>query len=276
MHRRVATSALSLLVASALVLAPMRGAMAATDDATITVWTKDGSMFRGEVVERVPNDHVTIKLATGETKRVEWKDLDHDSLGDRPAIAPAATRPRHERRAELRVHFEADHANAVLEREIGSTSSDGGGQTRIVFGTVCQAPCDDVLPAGPGYRVSGPGLRPSDSFSLSGRDDVVIKARNGSASAYSFGGGLMMWSLLPLAIGGSLAFLTPKDTADYDYSGLRRSGYVVLGIGVTMVAVGITLLVVNRSSVEVNGASVASRNPGHGSAFALTPTGFVF
>jgi len=34
---------------------------------TITITLKNGAQYRGELVEKVPDDHVTIKLATGET-----------------------------------------------------------------------------------------------------------------------------------------------------------------------------------------------------------------
>ena len=55
----------------------------ASADDTITVWLKDGSMVRGELVERVPNKHLTIKLATGEVRKIEWTEIDHDSIGEK-------------------------------------------------------------------------------------------------------------------------------------------------------------------------------------------------
>jgi hypothetical protein len=275
MHRRIATSALSLLLASAIVLAPMRGALAASDDATITVWTRDGATYRGEIVERVPNDHVTIKLATGETKRFEWKDLDHDSLGDRPAREPAETPPKQERRAGPRVHLEADHADAVLERDVGSASDASGGETRRLFEVVCRAPCDSTIPAGSGYRVSGPGRRPSDTFSLTGAGDHAIRASNGSAAAFKFGGQFALYGTMPLLLGSVLSALPVGDPPDGTLASIRRGGHVILGVGIGMIVVGIVFLVANRNSVDVDGESVARAKP-RSTTFALTPSGFVF
>ena len=51
-----------------------------------TVRLRDGSTFQGELVEKVPGDRVTIRLATGEIKRFAWGDIV-------PEAAPAATAP---------------------------------------------------------------------------------------------------------------------------------------------------------------------------------------
>lgn len=42
------------------------------NDLVVTVWCKDGSFFRGEPLEYVPNDHVTLRLSDGKALRLEW------------------------------------------------------------------------------------------------------------------------------------------------------------------------------------------------------------
>ncbi len=47
-----------------------------SDDGHLTVLLKSGASYRGELVERVPGDHLTLKLATGEVKTFKWAELD--------------------------------------------------------------------------------------------------------------------------------------------------------------------------------------------------------
>lgn len=59
-----------------------------------TVVTGDGAMYRGEVIEYVIGDHITLKLDTGELKRIPFADAAHISpprpKGPAPAPGPAA------------------------------------------------------------------------------------------------------------------------------------------------------------------------------------------
>lgn len=59
-----------------------------------TVMTQDGAMYRGEVMEYVVNDHITLKLDTGEQKRIGWNDATQISpprpKGKAPEHAPSS------------------------------------------------------------------------------------------------------------------------------------------------------------------------------------------
>ena len=44
----------------------------ATADNSEKVTLRDDSVFVGELVEKVPGNHITIRLATGEVRRIEW------------------------------------------------------------------------------------------------------------------------------------------------------------------------------------------------------------
>lgn len=61
-----------------------------------TVVTGDGAMYRGEVVEYVIGDHITLKLDSGEVKRIPFADAAHISpprpkTPSAPAPAPGPT-----------------------------------------------------------------------------------------------------------------------------------------------------------------------------------------
>lgn len=55
-----------------------------------TVVTGDGAMYRGEVVEYVIGDHITLKLDSGELKRIAFSDAAHISPPRPKAPAPVS------------------------------------------------------------------------------------------------------------------------------------------------------------------------------------------
>jgi hypothetical protein len=304
MHRRVANSALSLVLVSALVLAPTRAAFAgsASADATITVWTKDGGMYRGEVVEREPGDHILIKLADGRTKRIEWKDVERDSIGTStsPEATPEAapeSEPKRTRRTKaapateedgVRVHLQGD-PNLRLIRQTGIShvvGSSGGhtiAGTVVSFEVVCYAPCDVVVPRGGDYRVTGEGKRYSAAFALEG-ESRTIEGHLGSSTGYTAG----VWTTIMGAsaiAGGALWYVlessrTPLTTTDY-LTGKQTTepksytlAWGFLAVGVVLTTIGIVALATNTNEVKLDGDVLAKTKPR--SSFALTPNGFVF
>lgn len=62
-----------------------------------TVTTADGAMYRGEVLEYVSGDHITLKLDTGEQRRISWNDATQISpprpKGSKPPPPPEPVRP---------------------------------------------------------------------------------------------------------------------------------------------------------------------------------------
>ena len=299
MLRRTATSALSLLLATALALAPTRGAFAA-DDTSITVWTKDGGIYRGEIVERVPNDHVTIKLATGETKRIAWKDYDRDSTTALPTpaptptpVVPAAPSPPAAGADPLapgaaHVHLEGPE-HARLERYLGSaslTTTYGSGRSSTyssasvtISSTECYAPCDRSIGEGR-YFVAAEGKRDSLVFDLpSGKHRIEAKLGN----PYVFWGGVPVIIIGTglLLVGAVFILQTPVDTFEPNSSayhrdnGPRYRGIAISLGGALVVAGGIAMMVKNTNSVRLDGKSVA-RAKARCAGFGLTPNGFVF
>lgn len=91
MQRRVLAlcGLLSWTVASAFVPVGPAWAQSAQGPVERTVITKDGSMYRGEVLEYVISSHITLKLSSGESKRIAWDEI--DQVSPPKAKAPAAT-----------------------------------------------------------------------------------------------------------------------------------------------------------------------------------------
>lgn len=92
MQRRVLVLC-GLLASTATATVPLRTAQAQSAQGPVerTVITKDGSMYRGEVMEYVMNSHITLKLAAGDNKRIAWDDIDQVSppKPKTPAASPS-------------------------------------------------------------------------------------------------------------------------------------------------------------------------------------------
>jgi hypothetical protein len=58
-----------------------------------SVVTKDGSMYRGEVLEYTINSHITLKLASGDSKRIAWDDIDQVSPPRPKSPPPSSAAP---------------------------------------------------------------------------------------------------------------------------------------------------------------------------------------
>jgi hypothetical protein len=78
--------------------APLAVVLSASDahaqTVIVLVELKDGSSYQGDLVEKVPSDHVTIKLATGEIKRFDWSSIASTREGaSAPQAIPAGELP---------------------------------------------------------------------------------------------------------------------------------------------------------------------------------------
>lgn len=86
----VTTNGRRLGLVAAQVLAILFAArVASAQPVTEVIELVDGSTFQGELVEKVPGDHLTLKLATGETRRFDWSDV--ESARDETLAAPTLT-----------------------------------------------------------------------------------------------------------------------------------------------------------------------------------------
>lgn len=58
-------------------------------DLVITVWCRDGAFYRGEPIEYVPNDHLTLRLVDGKNLRIAW-----DNVSSVEGMPNKAARPK--------------------------------------------------------------------------------------------------------------------------------------------------------------------------------------
>ena len=102
MQRRVVASVgyLWMAVAAATVTAgsyplSVRAQSAKPDSGPVerSVITKDGSMYRGEVLEYAINSHITLRLSSGESKRIGWDDIDQVSPPRPKSPSPSSPPP---------------------------------------------------------------------------------------------------------------------------------------------------------------------------------------
>lgn len=98
MQRRVMSSGCALwtlcvaavFAMSAVQVVAVRSVQADAGPVERSVVTKDGSMYRGEVLEYTIGSHIVLKLSSGESKRIVWDDIDQVSP-PRPKSPPAAS-----------------------------------------------------------------------------------------------------------------------------------------------------------------------------------------
>lgn len=62
-------------------------------DLVITVWCRDGAFYRGEPIEYVPNDHLTLRLVDGKSLRIGWDKVASVEGMPSKAASPKAEEP---------------------------------------------------------------------------------------------------------------------------------------------------------------------------------------
>jgi hypothetical protein len=247
---------------------------ARADDLEV-VHTTDGSVYRGELVERVVNDHITLKLATGETRRLEWKDIAPSEAAN-PSKAPAS--PAEVKSAPtappntLDVTLTVNDGRAVLQRSTGTLDVTVGNRQGHAdsFENVCAAPCGQVkVPdSGGRFRVGGEGLVPTATFALHQGAKNQVDASMAATSKRT-AGQVLTWTVgVPVTLlGATLFLLIPATNPGTPGGGSAAPALFFSGLGVTTVGVaalvtGVVLWVSSSSSVNVNGNAVSLRLPG--------------
>jgi hypothetical protein len=116
---------------------------------------RNGSLYRGTIVELVPNDHVRIDLPGGEERRFDMRDVAYAGAApsERAPTADGTSDPR------VSVHFTASEPGLDLLRATGLSESNAVGYGPSVgpilfhgesqhYALVCTAPCNPTLPPG--------------------------------------------------------------------------------------------------------------------------------
>lgn len=220
--------------------------------ADVCVTTKDAAQYCGDLVEKVPGDHVTIKEATGDVKRFAWPDVADTTT--RVALPPA---PKEDTEKPPQVHIVVDGAPGVL-LERRQNASEGWNATIWpgyayveTWEVACVAPCKTVVDAASTYRVNGGGVATSRNFSLPpGRDPLRLHLVQRSAVLHATGIVLtFVGGLVAIAGAASLAS-SPAISDAAAAADVRGFGWVGLGAGVLLMAVGIPTWIATYSYAE--------------------------
>jgi hypothetical protein len=200
--RTLAVIGFSTIVLPAVAQSPAADSAPVEKDVTL----QDGTGYRGRIVEYAVQDHISLRLASGEVKRIPWsqiKRVAEAKPGDPPpslpptlpaadgsaqpvptspigsatpsSSAPAVAPPTpsdHEpyRDSTVFVELKADNPEARLFRQVtpGMRPADVAGGERLADGweEVCTQPCRVQLDPRFRYQVAGTGISGSSYFQL--------------------------------------------------------------------------------------------------------------
>jgi hypothetical protein len=265
---------------------------AAAAQGTERVTLADGTVMQGELVEKVPGNHITLKLATGEIRTIAWSALAPQEQAPPPPpnvsvqvgapVAPQTTTPTG---PTTHVAMDADRPGVTLLRVTGLGVVQAASAYGTAYGSfmsyqpVCVAPCQADVEAGAMYRIGGDGVTPTSTFSLPppapGRP-LVLHVSAGSAGARFGGLWLTIGGITLAATGGVLAglFAAIGNEPGMNTNGWIVGGLVTAGVGVVMTAFGIWMIAESGTSVVTDqGIPIAK---GHPAGPRITPAGLVF
>jgi hypothetical protein len=181
------------------------------------VKTKDGSIYRGTILELVAGDHVVLQTPSGETKRFPMSDVASVNTGVATSpVDTSATRTQTPAPPNgARVHFESATPGADLYIRTGEATVTGyawgrypGVYSGVVqqYERVCASPCDTTLPAGPqrlalGYEGRGP-VETGEAIAVEG--PTSLKGTYVDRRGVRIGG----WIVFGLSLAASTTMLT--------------------------------------------------------------------
>lgn len=234
---------------------------------------RDGGAIRGLLMEVLPNDHVSVKLADGRTAIVPWVLIHHIEQGSHPASTPEAAAP-------APASIAPNTASAPIEHPSGAVSVHMTGSENAVLQTeragawtaVCTSPCDHPLPLDAVYRIDGSGVRTSGAFRLQGKagDRVTLDVNAGSSGGFTGGvtmavlGGLTatvgFWGLYVVAIANSPGYDYSTDSYNYRSHNLSYAPWAItLGVGAVVGTVGLVMAVVNQKT-KIDQSTTAAKS----------------
>jgi hypothetical protein len=306
MMKRAASLGVLTIIASAFVPVaafaqdaspPPLPAPAASSEPAATIDSihlRNGGLYRGRVTEIVPGDHVTVIVDGGETKRIAWAEVDRVIVASTalppppsastPAGAAPATPPLPAPMVgpRARVHITTSKNVILYRRPAGATA----------WVQACASPCNQELPIGDTYRITGNGVASSKEFHLDaspgGTVDVAIDPPSTGgmvAGGFLAGGGATVAyvGLLMTLVGAAEA----NDGCRYggycaerksDGEELRNAGLITMGVGAAA-TVGGLLIFLSSAKTDIVQSSGRSESSGAASpssrsldAFLRRPT----
>jgi hypothetical protein len=230
----------------------------AIDTAAQDVLFKNGSKVRGQVVDIVPGDHVSIKFKNGEMRRFEWVDVDRvmPASGPEPpplppappkpqptvappvpTVAPTATTPPVETLPPVTGPAVKVHINSPVFASLQRRPR--GGQS---FLKACDAPCDLDMPLNDDYMVSAAGAK-TMPVKLAGQPGQTVIIDVDPPSDGGKVGGVIM--IVVGAIGFSIGLvvdlvgLLVESASNATGSTSNNDGVLIAGLVITGVSLGL-------------------------------------
>lgn len=228
-----------------------------------TVQLRNGTVYRGQVLEIQPNSHVSIAVPGAGTKKVAWADVEKvivaSYTGPLPPSATAGTpvpyvaastppldAPMQGPRARVHIHAKTP---VLLYRKPAGTEA---------WSKACASPCDVELPIGDTYRLTGNGVPQTKEFKLDAPagGSVEINFDPPSTPGMLFGGTLAYGGAIAAYV-GLLVTLASTGSSSSKADG-RTAGLVTMGVGTGVGVLGL-LLFLHSSATDIDQKSGTAR-----------------
>jgi hypothetical protein len=231
---------------------------------TERVTLADGTVMQGELVEKVPGNHITLKLATGEVRTIQWSAL-------APQVAPPTPLVPQVSQPMVHVVVEGDRPGVAFIRILGYGMVEAYTGYGTAIGAfeqsrpVCIAPCQADVEAGGMYRIGGDGVTPTGTFGLPMQQGALhLRVHAGSLGARVGGVWLLIGGISIGVAGGTFAAIAAADSSVSSNPGLLVTGLVLTAVGVVGIVVGAILLAGSGTSVvSDSGMTLARQRSSH-------------
>jgi hypothetical protein len=255
--------------AIAVTLVTLPATHARADAQTVTL--ADGSVYAGELVEMVPSDHITIKLATGEIRRFEWTALAPSSTpvqssvdqGKQLALATTVTGPPPLPAEPAHVDVTTDTKGALLMKVETLPYANVTPRPNVFMGftertvPVCYAPCSADIDANAAYFVTGAYVSQTRRFALpAGSSRLSIRTGNSNVAGV---GGWMLAIGVMSTIFASIEMPVAFVNATGPWDGWRYVGTTALIAGGALMLLAIPFVVAGITHASVGDIQVAHR-----------------
>lgn len=248
------------------------------------VWLKNGGFVRGALIELVPDDHVTVKLPTGELRRIAFSDVERTSSSmskptpEPPASAPStapsvppsaapsappAPAPSKPAKADAAV-IKLFSKSRVVELQ-GRPRLD----TSAPWRPLCTSPCDDRIQVKElEFRVAGEGITPSRTFVIEPSESTTVRLNvlPGDDTVRRLG----RWALLigaPTAALGATGLGVGLGTNVEHRDGIALAGAITAIVGGVLSLAALPMLQLGDTTVKNQKGNVVGALTGPSQAF---------
>jgi hypothetical protein len=265
--------AAALAVALALAGAAIAGAQEGPEQ---MVWLKGGGFVRGSLVELIPGDHVTVRLATGEVRRFSYADIERTSAVGAATSAPApapfvgsASASPGAAASAPPTPLPGGQAAAAGSAAVPSKGSELAtikvyargdavelqGRPRLEASMpwlpVCAAPCGSAVRVGDlEFRVAGEGISPSNTFVIEPGDGAVKLDVNAGSAGKRRLGRLGLFIGVPMLVVGAVGMGIDAGTAVEHRATIGTAGLISVIVGGALTLASLPLVLMGSTRVR--------------------------